>query len=254
MGVPFADFLAPGLIVMGMIQNAFANSSFSLLVGKIQGTIVDYLMPPLVDRRADRRPARRRGDPRLPGRLRGLAGDAALAGRPRHAAPSLGGLLVRADGQHDARPSSACSPRSGPRSSTMPRRSPISSSRRSSLLSGTFYSIDSAVAGLPGDQPRQPLLLRHFGLPLRLPRRGRFAGRCSARLLLLAHQPALGALCYALLRSGWKLKPDRPDRPVSFIQLATIMNGFCRLRSARHTAIAARTARCNRAARSSDHA
>ena len=30
-----------------MIQNSFANSSFSLLVGKIQGTIVDYLMPPL---------------------------------------------------------------------------------------------------------------------------------------------------------------------------------------------------------------
>ncbi len=47
MGVPFADFIAPGLIIMAMIQNAFANSSFSLLVGKIQGTIVDYLMPPL---------------------------------------------------------------------------------------------------------------------------------------------------------------------------------------------------------------
>lgn len=47
MGVPFADFIAPGLIVMAMMQNAFANSSFSLLVGKIQGTIVDYLMPPL---------------------------------------------------------------------------------------------------------------------------------------------------------------------------------------------------------------
>jgi ABC-2 type transport system permease protein len=47
MGVRFADFLAPGLIVMAMIQNAFANSSFSLLVGKIQGNIVDYLMPPL---------------------------------------------------------------------------------------------------------------------------------------------------------------------------------------------------------------
>ena len=45
--VPFANFIAPGLIVMGMLQNAFANSSFSLLVGKIQGTIVDYLMPPL---------------------------------------------------------------------------------------------------------------------------------------------------------------------------------------------------------------
>src|SRR4030095_13174054 len=47
MGVHFADFLAPGLIVMAMIQNAFANASFSLLVGKIQGNIVDYLMPPL---------------------------------------------------------------------------------------------------------------------------------------------------------------------------------------------------------------
>lgn len=47
LGVPFADFIAPGLICMGMLQNAFANSSFSLLVGKIQGTIVDYLMPPL---------------------------------------------------------------------------------------------------------------------------------------------------------------------------------------------------------------
>lgn len=47
MGVSFADFVAPGLIVMGMMQNAFANSSFSLLVGKVQGTIVDVLMPPL---------------------------------------------------------------------------------------------------------------------------------------------------------------------------------------------------------------
>ena len=47
MGEPFADFIAPGLIVMAMLQNAFANASFSLLVGKIQGNIVDYLMPPL---------------------------------------------------------------------------------------------------------------------------------------------------------------------------------------------------------------
>ena len=47
MGVSFADFIAPGLIVMAMLQNAFANSSFSLLVGKMQGNIVDYLLPPL---------------------------------------------------------------------------------------------------------------------------------------------------------------------------------------------------------------
>jgi ABC-2 type transport system permease protein len=47
LGVNFASFVAPGLIVMGMMQNAFANSSFNFLAGKIQGTIVDYLMPPL---------------------------------------------------------------------------------------------------------------------------------------------------------------------------------------------------------------
>ena len=47
MGVSFAEFIAPGLIVMGMLNNAFQNASFSLLVGKIQGTIVDYLQPPL---------------------------------------------------------------------------------------------------------------------------------------------------------------------------------------------------------------
>ncbi len=47
LGVNFASFVAPGLIAMAMINNSFANSSFSLLVGKIQGTIVDYLMPPI---------------------------------------------------------------------------------------------------------------------------------------------------------------------------------------------------------------
>ncbi|WP_156679556.1 ABC transporter permease [Sphingomonas profundi] len=47
MGQHFANFIAPGLIMMGMMQNAFANASFSLLVGKIQGTIIDYLMPPI---------------------------------------------------------------------------------------------------------------------------------------------------------------------------------------------------------------
>jgi ABC-2 type transport system permease protein len=47
LGVNFASFVAPGLIVMGMMQNAFANASFSFLSGKIQGTIIDFLMPPL---------------------------------------------------------------------------------------------------------------------------------------------------------------------------------------------------------------
>ncbi|MET0372147.1 MAG: ABC transporter permease [Sphingobium sp.] len=47
LGVPFADFIAPGLMMMGMMNNSFANSSFSLLAGKMQGTLIDYLMPPL---------------------------------------------------------------------------------------------------------------------------------------------------------------------------------------------------------------
>ena len=47
LGVNFASFVAPGLIVMGMMQNAFANASFSFLAGKVMGTIIDLLMPPL---------------------------------------------------------------------------------------------------------------------------------------------------------------------------------------------------------------
>jgi ABC-2 type transport system permease protein len=46
-GLPFLQFLAPGLIMMAVIQNAFANTSSSILIGKIQGNIVDILMPPL---------------------------------------------------------------------------------------------------------------------------------------------------------------------------------------------------------------
>jgi ABC-2 type transport system permease protein len=46
-GIPFSDFLAPGLILMGLLQNAFANSSSSILVSKVQGNSVDFLMPPL---------------------------------------------------------------------------------------------------------------------------------------------------------------------------------------------------------------
>ena len=47
MGVPFLHFLAPGILMMTVIQNAFANTSSSILVSKVQGNIVDTLMPPL---------------------------------------------------------------------------------------------------------------------------------------------------------------------------------------------------------------
>lgn len=45
-GLAFDRFVAPGLIMMAVVQNAFANTSSSLILSKIQGTIVDLLMPP----------------------------------------------------------------------------------------------------------------------------------------------------------------------------------------------------------------
>ena len=47
MGVPFIEFLAPGIMTMTVIQNAFANTSSSIVISKVQGNIVDTLMPPL---------------------------------------------------------------------------------------------------------------------------------------------------------------------------------------------------------------
>jgi ABC-2 type transport system permease protein len=47
MGVPFIEFLAPGILMMTVIQNAFANTSSSIMISKVQGNIVDTLMPPL---------------------------------------------------------------------------------------------------------------------------------------------------------------------------------------------------------------
>ena len=46
-GVPFTQFVAPGLIMMSILNNAFANSSSSLIQAKIMGTSPDFLTPPL---------------------------------------------------------------------------------------------------------------------------------------------------------------------------------------------------------------
>lgn len=46
-GVPFMVFLAPGLVMMAIVQNSFANTSSSLMSSKIQGHLVDILIPPL---------------------------------------------------------------------------------------------------------------------------------------------------------------------------------------------------------------
>ena len=47
LGLPFIEFLAPGLISMQVIQQAFSHSSSSILMGKVMGNIVDLIGSPL---------------------------------------------------------------------------------------------------------------------------------------------------------------------------------------------------------------
>jgi len=46
-GVRYISFLVPGLVMMQVLQNAFANSSSSLIQAKITGSIVFVLLPPI---------------------------------------------------------------------------------------------------------------------------------------------------------------------------------------------------------------
>jgi len=46
-GVPYIRFLVPGLVMLGVINNSFLNTSSSLFILKLQGTIVDLLVTPL---------------------------------------------------------------------------------------------------------------------------------------------------------------------------------------------------------------
>jgi ABC-2 type transport system permease protein len=202
--VPFSDFIAPGLIVMGMIQAAFANASFSLLVGKIQGTIVDYLMPPLSTLEL------------LVGMVAASVTRAILVGLavwlimllwpgvdvwPRHlwavlwfglaGSAMLGflGLLTSIWAEkfdHAA-------------AMTNFVVAPLS------LLSGTFYSVDALPAVFQAISHANPFFYVISGF------RYGFLGASDSpvlvgALLLLAINLLLGTLCYFLLRSGWRLK------------------------------------------------
>ncbi len=46
-GVAYLEFIAPGMVMMTMLQNAFANTSSSILIAKVSGTIADVLVAPL---------------------------------------------------------------------------------------------------------------------------------------------------------------------------------------------------------------
>jgi ABC-2 type transport system permease protein len=202
--VPFADFLGPGLIIMGMIQNAFANSSFSLLVGKIQGNIIDYLMPPLSTGELI---AALIGAAVTRALLVGLAVFLAMQLWPGvHVMPvniwavawfgimgsamlAFLGLLTSIWAEkfdHAAAVSNFVV-------------APLS------LLSGTFYSIDSLSPAFQTVSHANPFFYVISGF------RYGFLGAADSPVLfgaglLLAINIALGALTYALLRKGWKLK------------------------------------------------
>ena len=46
-GVPYTEFIAPGLVMMNVLNNAFANSSSSILQAKMMGLSADFMTPPL---------------------------------------------------------------------------------------------------------------------------------------------------------------------------------------------------------------
>ena len=46
-GVDFVVLLVPGLVMMNVLQNTFANTSLSLVISKVEGNIINLLMPPL---------------------------------------------------------------------------------------------------------------------------------------------------------------------------------------------------------------
>jgi ABC-2 type transport system permease protein len=204
MGFPFADFLAPGLIVMGMLQNAFANSSFSLLVGKVQGTIVDYLMPPLSTGELMLGMA---GASVTRAACVGLAVWGAMLLWPGvHVAPShiwavlwfglMGSLMLSFLGLITSIWAEKFDHAAAVGNFVV---APLS------LLSGTFYSIESLSPAFRAVSHANPFFYVISGF------RFGFLGIADSpvwfgALLLLAINFVLGGACYAMLRSGWKLK------------------------------------------------
>lgn len=204
MGVPFADFLAPGLIVMGMLQNAFANSSFSLLVGKIQGNIVDYLMPPLS----------------VGELIAGLIGAAVTRALLVGCAVWLAMLLWPGVHVRPVHPlailwfglfGSMMLGFLGLLTSIWAEKFDHAAAVTNfvvaplSLLSGTFYSVEALSPVFRAISHANPFFYVISGF------RYGFIGVADSPVLigggvLLGANIALGLLCYSLLKSGWKLR------------------------------------------------
>jgi ABC-2 type transport system permease protein len=204
LGVPFANFLAPGLIVMAMLQNAFANSSFSLLVGKIQGNIVDYLMPPLSTGEL----------------IAGLIGASVTRAFLVGLAVWLAMLLWPGVSVDVRRPElvlwfglmgSLLLSFMGLLTSMWAEKFDHAAAVTNfvvtplSLLSGTFYSVHQLAPKFQAVSHANPFFYVISGF------RAGFLGVSDSPLIvgavgLLVLNTALWAFCYSLLRSGWKIK------------------------------------------------
>ena len=204
MGVPFADFLAPGLIVMAMIQNAFANSSFSLLVGKIQGNIVDYLMPPLSTGELI---AGLVGAAVTRAFLVGLAVWAAMLLWPELSIAVRHPLLVLWFALMGALMLAFLGLLTSVWAEKFDHAAAVTNFVVTplSLLSGTFYSVHQLSPAFQAVSHANPFFYVISGF------RAGFLGVSDSPLMvggigLLALNVLLWVVCYRLLESGWKIK------------------------------------------------
>jgi ABC-2 type transport system permease protein len=203
--VPFADFIAPGLIIsQGMMGPAFANASFSLLVGKIQGTIVDYLQPPLS---TGELLAALVGGAMTRAFLVGFVVWVAMAIYPDvHVTPThplavlwfgfLGAMFLSLLGVLTSIWAEKFDHAAAVTNFVI---APLS------LLSGTFYSVDRLAPAFRAFSHANPFFYIISGF------RYGFLGSADSPVMLgsvviLVIDAALALLCYTLLKRGWKLK------------------------------------------------
>ena len=205
MGHGFANFVAPGLIVStGMMTSAFANASFSLLVGKIQGTIVDYLMPPLATGELLLAMV---GAAVTRAVLVGGAVWLAIAFWPGVQAIPLHPWAVVWFGLMGALLLSFLGILTSIWAEKFDHAAAITNFvvQPLTLLSGTFYSIDRLTPAFRAISHANPFFYVISGF------RYGFLGAADSPIgfgaaMLLAVNVALGLLCYVLLARGWRLK------------------------------------------------
>jgi ABC-2 type transport system permease protein len=204
LGVPYADFLGPGLIVMGMIQNSFANTSSSILVAKVQGSIIDVLMPPLS---AGELMLAWVGGAVTRAWLVGLAVWTVMAVAPGVNVPVKDPLLVLYFGTMGAILLALLGILTGVWADKFDHAAAATNFviQPLTLLSGTFYAVERLGPTVAGIAHANPFFHVIDGF------RAGFIGVSDgplgqSALLLALVNVALWFLCYRVVKSGWKLR------------------------------------------------